>query len=197
VTAFGLAQRLSGIACPHCDRRLDHARIEPGALLCPYCRRTFEAVRFDPVPLDTNVPRLTDFGREGANPCGSHRGNAAEVACTRCGGFICALCRIDVDRRILCPSCFDRMKGGGELPATLAVYRDYGRMAFFASLLTFVPVLGLVTGPAGLYWVWRARNEKPNVASRGSAALVWSAIVLSALGTLGAIAWLVALVKVF
>lgn len=51
--------------------------------------------------------------------CAKHERNAAVASCQRCGGFVCALCRIFTDRFVLCPGCFERGYAAGALGRTL------------------------------------------------------------------------------
>ena len=114
--------------------------MDPGAILsnpvsCPICLREFEAVLFDPPVPDVAVPRVAEAGPEGANPCGHHPGNVAADHCTRCGVFMCALCRIETDGRVLCPPCFERLLDAGQLPSLVAHHHDYGHMQLLLAIL--------------------------------------------------------------
>ena len=145
--------RFNGPTCPRC-----HNEIDPGALVtnpvsCPVCLREFEAVRFDPLPPDVSIPRVAEAGPGGAHPCGFHPGNVAAEHCGRCGVFMCRLCRIDTDGRVLCPACFERLADAGELPSLQAHYRDYGQMQLYLVLLGWLMVfVGPVAGPASIYY---------------------------------------------
>jgi hypothetical protein len=153
--------------------------------MCPICKRSFEATRFDPPPPDPSVLRLAEAGPTGANPCAHHPGNAAIAHCSRCGVFICALCRIEVDRRTLCPGCFERLSDEGGLPSMVTRYRDYGRaQALLALLGVLVIFLGPVTGPGSLYYgVRRLRQMKRMNEPEGR----WRVQLLLALGVVEAV----------
>jgi hypothetical protein len=49
-----------------------------------------------------------------STPCAYHAGNRADVACGRCGSFLCGLCATAVRGRTVCVSCLERMKAAGE-----------------------------------------------------------------------------------
>lgn len=151
------AASTSPLGCPRCGRPLDHASVRTGVQECVLCRGVFEATRFEPPPADTAVPRLAEAGPDGAQACAVHAANAAVANCDRCGVFACALCRIDVDGRVLCPACFERLAEAGELPGLVRGYRDHYRAQ---ALLVVVGILvifaGVVTGPASLYFGARA-----------------------------------------
>jgi hypothetical protein len=147
-------RRYTGPACPRCGNEIDPGAILSNPVSCPVCLREFEAVLFDPPPSGASVPRVAEAGPEGANPCGHHPGNVAAEHCTRCGVFMCALCRIETDGRVLCPACFERLVDAGELPSLVAHYRDYGHMQLSLVLLGLVIVaLGALSGPAAPYFV--------------------------------------------
>jgi hypothetical protein len=144
--------KYAGPACPHCGFSLDTRSLISGPQICRACRRTFEAIRFDPPVPDSSVLRVAEAGPEGANACAHHAGNSAVAHCSRCGIFICSLCRIEADRKVLCPACFERLSDEGALPSTIAFYRDYGRAQSLTLLLGLVVIFaGPVTGPASIY----------------------------------------------
>jgi len=177
------------VACPRCGRTLDHAQIVSGAQTCPLCRGTFEAVRFDPPAPDTSVPRVAEAGPEGAHACPLHAGNAAVGNCGRCGVFTCALCRIEADGRILCPSCFERLADAGELPSLVSSYRDYGRAQYLIVLLGLVFFfLGPVTGPASVYYGTKALDQMRTSGEPGGRVRVWAFFLLGAVEAVGTVA---------
>lgn len=169
------------VACPRCGRALDHGRIISGAQTCPLCRGAFEAVRFDPPAPDTSVPRVAEAGPEGAHACPLHAGNAAVGNCGRCGVFTCALCRIEADGRVLCPSCFERLADAGELPSLVARYRDYARAQYLVALLGLLFFfLGPVTGPASAYYGTKALAQMKASGEAGGRIRVWALFALGA-----------------
>jgi hypothetical protein len=188
-------RRYDGPACPRCDNEID-----PGALLsnpvsCPVCLREFEALLFEPPAADVSVPRVAEAGPDGAHPCGHHPGNVASEHCGRCGVFMCRLCRIDIDGRILCPACFERLADGGALPSLVAHYRDYSHMQFSLALLGLVLVfIGPVAGPASVYYGVKGLRQKEAMGDPGGRVRAWVLFALAAVETVAGVAVLVSMV---
>ena len=184
-----------GVSCPHCGTPRDVRTIVSGAQNCPVCARRFEAVRFDPAPRDTTVPRLADAGPAGANACPQHPANASLANCSRCGVFLCALCRIEVEGRILCPACFERLDEQGALPGLVSTYRDHRRVQSGLVVLgLLIPFVACVSGPGAIYYGTRALGRMESTGETDGRVGVWILSVLGALEALGSvalIAWLV------
>lgn len=78
------------------------------------------------------------------SPCARHAENAAVAACQRCGQFICALCKTDMDGRAYCPSCFERLVSEGAFTSTANRVWNYAGMA---GLCLVAPIFCYVVGP--------------------------------------------------
>ncbi|MCP4660590.1 MAG: DUF4190 domain-containing protein [bacterium] len=148
--------------CPRCDE-VQSLKVSPGVVAqesCRHCNRPFTALIFEPPPPPVEVRRLGETGLEGENPCAHHEGNAAEAECDRCGAYICALCRIDCEARVLCPACFDRLVKAKELPSLETRFRDRCGMALSYCLFGILFwVLGIVLGPAAVYYAFTGLRE--------------------------------------
>src|SRR5262245_38449388 len=160
-----------GMACPRCRRTLRHETLRSGEQVCPACNGLFEAVRFDPVEARVVVPDLAGTGPEGAAPCARHARNQADAACSRCGQFMCSLCRIDADQKTYCPGCFDRLSAEGSLSSAVTRVRNYAGWAAICLLMSYLFLfVAPITGPLGLIFCVkglkdkRARNETDGVA---------------------------------
>jgi hypothetical protein len=184
----------AGPACPHCAAPLEVAAMMSGRQTCPRCRRGFEAVRFDPPPPDLAVKPLAQAGPDAAQACAHHAGNAAETHCGRCGVFMCALCRIEADAKVLCPACFERLSDEAALPSTIATYRDYSRLAGLLALLGLVPFIGPVAGVGSVYYaVQRLGQMSKNGETDGRIGLiaVMGLAVVEIVGGAAFIVWMV------
>ena len=151
-----------GPECPWCTAVLAVAQTN-GPTRCPACKSVFTATWFAPVAVAANVPlAVGSAGPDGGAPCAWHAGNLAEVSCSRCGSFICGLCRIDIEKRTLCTNCFDRQSKEGALASTILTTRDWAArarsMAFLG--LVFIWIIGPVLGAAAIYYSIRGRKEK-------------------------------------
>jgi hypothetical protein len=151
-----------GVACPRCHAVLRHATLRSGEQTCPACNGLFEAVRFDPVEPRVVVPDLAGTGPEGAAPCTRHARNQAEVACSRCGQFMCSLCRIDADGKTYCPPCYERLSAEGTLVSAVTRVRNWAgwvALCLLGSLFSGF-FMAAVLGPLGIFCCVRGLKEK-------------------------------------
>ena len=175
----------AGPACPHCARSIEVRQLISGPQTCAFCRRPYEAVAFDPPPPDLSVPRVTEAGPEAANACANHAGNVAATHCSRCGIFMCRLCRIDADAMVLCPACFDRLVAEGALPSAIATYRDYGRQAGMLAVLGLLFIfVAPIAGPAAIYFGRKQLKQLAAMKQQGGRAGIYVVFVLAVLETL-------------
>jgi hypothetical protein len=185
----------AGPTCPHCARPLDPQQLVSGQQTCAWCRRSFEAMRFDPVRPDLSVRRTAEAGPEGAHACANHKGNEAVTHCSRCGVFMCSLCRIDADAMVLCPACFDRLVAEGGLPSAVATFRDYGRQAVMLAILGLLMIVGPIAGPASIYYANKRLEQLTAANEKGDRAGMYFVFVIGALETILGVAVLVWIFK--
>ncbi len=185
-----------GPSCPRCRRDLDPAHVASGFQSCPHCGRYFEATRFDPPEARVTVRAVEEAGPGSAASCAAHRDNVASSNCGRCGVFMCDLCRIDVDERVLCPACFERLSAEGALPSARTTFRDYGRMGMqFLLLALLFTFIGAPFALGAVYAGVRGLGQRKRL-GEGSPALAWVSIVLGSLGAAGGVAlWVFAFRK--
>ena len=148
----------TGPACPKCAAAVYPEYIENGRGHCIACELRYDAAEFHP-PEPAQTSRPAQVEGQGTAPCARHARNAAVASCERCGSFMCALCRIEADGKVLCAACFERLGSKGELASTRTRYRHYNGMSLHCALLGvtafwfFAPVLGpiaIFTGLRGL-----------------------------------------------
>lgn len=172
-----------GPACPRCAMPLDASILDAGEQRCPSCARPFWATPFaPPEPRAEAVASILEAGPEGGVACARHAGNVAVANCSRCGVFMCSLCRIAIDGMELCPACFDRLSSEGVISPGQTRIRDYRGMAITLGIFgCLVYVFGLITGPLTFYFVWRGFRQRRELGDRGG---VLSLIVAALLGVL-------------
>jgi hypothetical protein len=101
---------------------------------------------------------------------------------------MCALCRIQADQTVLCPSCFERLVADRALPGGVGTYRDYGRLAAGLVIVGLIPFLGLVAGPAAIYFATRRLRQLRTLDQDGRVG-VFLAMGLGVLESLANVAW--------
>jgi hypothetical protein len=139
------------------------------------------------VPLRvTAVAQMAEARLDAAQPCATHPGNAAVTTCQRCGSFICALCRIDVDNRTLCPVCFERLSSEGSLESTRTTFRDYpGLAGLTATVGCLFGLFAIVFGPLAIYYGVKALKQKKAMGEEDGFAGIWLAILIGSLQVAG------------
>ena len=155
------AHAYDGPECPRCGGYVDLDRMAAGEHRCQTCGGIFLATPFRPPALRERVGRVAEAGPEGAVPCARHAGNVAVDNCSRCGVFMCNLCRIEIEGQDLCPGCFDRLTAEGVLSGAQTRIRDYRGMAIsFGVLGLLFSCFGLITGPVTFFFVAQAFRQK-------------------------------------
>ncbi len=182
------------VPCAACGLPLPETR--SGQARC-VCGTEQQVLRFAPcrVAAAPPVTELLDVaGRD--VPCAYHARNAASGECSRCGSFICGLCALTVARRTLCPPCFERLRGAGDLPATRSLHPRPHAQALALALVS-IPALPMspVLAPLAIWLAVRALGQRRQLSERepGVEAKAVTA-VLVALLALGLLAALIALV---
>ena len=156
-----MSARTQGPACPRCGAQLFLGELAPGPQRCAACRLDFEAMPLAPPAPRLVVSAMAEAGPGGAMPCAQHAGNVAVASCTRCGVFICALCRVQIDGRELCPACFDRLSAEGVLPSVRGRLRNWRGFALLAGVGgCWMYFLGLLTGPLAIYCAVQAQRQR-------------------------------------
>jgi hypothetical protein len=155
------ARAYGGPACPHCGASLLVELVAAGEQHCVACTRAFEAMPFSPPNVRLVVQGIAEAGPAGAVPCAQHSGNAAVANCSRCGVFMCNLCRVQIDGRELCPACFDRLAAEGVLPSARSRVRNYRGLAVLMGLGgCWMYFLSLITGPLTIYLAIQAQRQR-------------------------------------
>jgi hypothetical protein len=184
------------IRCPRCRQQIDVTSITTSEhALCPSCAGEFRAVRFDPPPRETALPSMVAGALDAGQPCANHPRNAAVTGCQRCGSFICALCRIDVDGRTLCPACFERLSSEGSLESTRTTFRDYpGLAGVTATAGCLIWFLSILFGPLAIYYALKGLKQKKEMGEDDGRFMLTLAIGVGALQIIGGAFLIVAMI---
>lgn len=176
----------TGPECPRCGGYLDLDHLQAGEQRCPRCGGLFLGTAFRAPEIRERVGTIAEAGPEGAVPCARHAGNAAVGNCTRCGVFMCALCRIEIEGQELCPGCFDRLSREGVLASATTRVRDYRGMALTLGVLglPMAAIFGLLSGLIVFFFVAQAFRQKRQWNEQGGVV----SLVLAALLGLGHLA---------
>jgi len=113
--------------------------------------------------------------------CFYHENKKAADACEACGRFLCALCRVDIGKRILCPGCIQSGKRKGRL-------HDLTRHRILqdevALSMAILPLLAwpftIATAPAAIFWALRHWKSPTSILPRTKLRFV-AAILLASI----------------
>ncbi len=142
--------------CPRCGHEFEPSETREGSRVCLACGKPYEIFFFAPVDRAAAAQAaplgVAEAGPGGATPCARHPGNAATASCDRCGVFVCALCRVDLSGKTLCPSCFDRLEGQGELVEVKNRFFDYRGLGLAIGVLGWMLCyFSALAGPFAIY----------------------------------------------
>jgi hypothetical protein len=120
-----------------------------------------------------------------STPCAYHAGNRADVACARCGSFLCGLCATAVRGQTVCVSCLERMRAAGEdvilknrLPRPHAVALTLGVVSMF------LPVFAVFLAPV-VAWQGRAALRERALLSERERGVVLTTVLAFASSATG------------
>ena len=189
-------QAYGGPGCPRCWTPLPPAVLGLGNVHCGECALDFTAAVFQPDEARPDSQPLE--APTGGAACARLARNAAVAACERCGAFMCALCRVEVDGKGLCAACFDRGRSEGSLQAAQTTFRSWRTLGLHLSVMGLVMYpLGILIGPASLFATVRGIGQARKDGDEGGALGTVAAFVLALLVTLAGGLFLLALAGVF
>jgi DNA-directed RNA polymerase subunit RPC12/RpoP len=181
------------IRCCRCQAELPREAIETrqGAI-CPGCNsevivRAFPAILNKPERIS---PDAIQAG-EGEATCFFHPGKTAAASCSRCGRFLCQLCRVEFRGDDWCPDCLSSGIKKKKI-ATLENHRNlYDTIALGIALLPlpFFWPLTIIGAPAAIYVAIRYWKAPLSIVRRTRIRFV--AAILIAVTQLAAWTWLV------
>ncbi len=185
----------AGPGCPRCWTPLPRSVLEHGTVYCGNCALSFTAALFDPPALRKPPPAALSGGEA---QCARHARNAAVASCERCGAFMCALCRIESDGKVLCAPCFDRLRTEGALESAKTSFRSWRTLGLHLSVLgLFMTPLGIVIGPAALVAAVRGIRQDKESGDEGTALGTVLSFALGCLVTLVGIVFLLSIAGAF
>lgn len=183
------------LACPRCGRELPVQALQPVGTSCPSCETHVEAAAFPalfrPAPNSAYQPVVS-----GEAACFFHSHRVAVSSCSRCGRFLCALCRISWAGADICTACLEiaskpasaniqRPVNPYSQPAALASSRfHYDSLALAISTLPVLTwIFSLLTAPLALgfaLFTWRRESSiVPRSKLRVVAAILFSLLTIA------------------
>jgi hypothetical protein len=131
---------------------------------CPKCR---VALRADVYPA---MFRPRDIGSSGERliadkeaSCFYHATKKAEVACSSCGRFLCALCDVEFNDLHLCPQCLEKGRTKRKIKNLENTRTCHDTIALYLATIPMIFVwLTLLTAPIALYMsirYWKATSS--------------------------------------
>lgn len=118
----------AAVTCPNCSADIP---ADSEWQSCPYCQKWLQIRVWPIVPQNTNAASaLSDQAT-----CFFHPDKAFQACCQRCGRFVCALCDLQLGAEHVCPTCFERGRGGSGTEAGGAEWR-HGDVLYDSIALT-------------------------------------------------------------
>jgi hypothetical protein len=177
-------------ACPRCGNNLPAEVFQTGGAACYDCGSLVEGAVFPTLfaesRQDADVPAVAD-----ESTCFFHADRVAAFSCSRCGRFLCNLCRISWPAGDVCPAC---VQDGAALASPKELVSSRFHFDTVALLVATVPILGfsitIMSAPVALGFALFTFRKECSIAPRSKIRFV-AAILISLVLVAGWIALLV------
>jgi hypothetical protein len=161
---------------------------------CPGCRQRLEVAAFPAIERTRSgaIPQAIIADTEAS--CFYHPESRAVTPCEECGRFLCGLCDIEIDRKHICPKCFQSglLSNRLETIETRRTLYDTAALALavFPALLIWPAIVG---APMALFTVIRRWNTPLSILPRTRIRFYLAALIAFAeLGGIGFLIWSIA-----
>ncbi|MGA1844249.1 MAG: hypothetical protein ACMUIS_06770 [bacterium] len=150
------------ITCPRCSSPLSpQIFAAPSDASCPHCGLVMTG-RLYPRFFKTKDMQETaaDVTAGSESSCYYHPEKLAVSLCSECGRFLCSLCELDIQNRIVCPTCLEKLDQEKRVSTFTneVTFRDAIALNV-AVVLTFFWPIYFVTAPFTLFYIWRHFKE--------------------------------------
>ncbi len=117
---------------------------------------------------------------EGEASCYEHPGKRAVALCNKCGRFLCALCEVEVDAKIWCPSCLVSGDSGGPIQALQKQRTLFDSIALALATLPFLLFFypSIVSAPVVVYLAIRYWKRPSSIIPRGKWRFVLALVIV-------------------
>ncbi len=184
------------VVCPKCSKTVsieygDERLVES---YCPSCSCKFEMLPAPAAGKALKEGRSPDkVERDDESSCFFHPDKKAVSHCSTCGAFLCSLCEIAAENKLLCPNCFNSAKK--EISSFSSEAFLYDELFLLLSLIGILTChFGLILSPIaiiGSIYFWnRIKTPYPRrrwrfvlaIALSSFQLLVWALVIASVLG---------------
>lgn len=172
------------LPCPHCGHELPFEVFQAEGADCPGCERHIEAVTFPALFRTVEIRKSEPVSSDEA-ACFFHTHRVAVFACSRCGRFLCPLCRISWPSGDVCTACLEAMRKapGANTLASSRFHFDSAALGL-STLPILTWIFSLFTSPIALgFALYTPRREcsiVPRSKIRFVLAILFSAATIAA-----------------
>jgi uncharacterized paraquat-inducible protein A len=155
----------NSINCPRCSSPLtSNIFTEPSDSFCSHCGLVITGRLF---PRFFNIYKgetsLVEVSSDNESSCFFHQKKLAVSHCSECGRFLCSLCELNIEGRIFCPNCLEKL----DQEKRLKTFTN--QVTFWDSItlsLAILPMLlwpfTIITAPLTLIYIWRHFKDNKN-----------------------------------
>lgn len=148
---------------------------------CPTCATGLSVTLFPALfRSQATIDTQSLAAAEGEASCYEHAGKRAVALCNRCGRFLCALCEVEVDAKIWCPTC---LTSGDPRNQIQALEKQRTLFDSIALALATLPILlffypSIFTAPVVVYLAIRYWKKPSSLIPRGKWRFVVALVVV-------------------